>query len=561
MLRDVSLDTLSGEKICIVGGTAENREALVDLLSAEILPDDGQVLMHGVDVGVLSRKAIRTTTTTIGERPRLIEASIVENIALGLAGVSRHQVDWAAEQALVSTFAHHLPNGLDTIIGDEAQTVSSQTANSQAANSQDSTGSRPRVVVPTLGQRRRIALARALLQNADLLIVNEPTSGLGINEERLVIDALNNVVRGRTLIAVSQRVTVARKVDRVLVLEDASLAEYNETETRGTNRDHAKLWSRPPTQSPTAKRQRRVVPLRSSPSPPATEPWGVSVGSEIVPGFVATGLVARTRHTDIWAAWSQAREAPVRVKIPAQAPVSWRAHVELRNESKVMSSLRHAGIAQCHRYDMEASLPFAVFELLDTPTLETVAIDEEGLDPLDVFHIGFELAESLHYMHKRGYAHLDLRPRHLQTRSGTVVIMDCSQALRIGQPLPQPEGTGSGRRGEHTAQAPEQRPGAAATEQMDMYSLGALLHFAAAGRVVTRKQRPIRLNPFSQLVTDGPSQLISLVDRMLAPDPADRPTAEEALARFRQVLPQSMHHPRVGNLDDAPALRLVVSNN
>lgn len=540
VLRDVSLEATSGEKICIVGGTDDSRRALVDVLSARTMPDKGKVLLHGIDIDILSRRTIRTTTTTIGEQPELIQASIVENIAHGLTGVSRHQVDWAAEQAQVTTFAHYLPHGLDTVIGD---------------------GSAAGPLVPSLGQQRRIVLARALLENPDLLIVTEPTSGLGRSEERLVIEALDNVVRGRTLIVVSQRVTVARKVDRVLVLENGRLTEYNESETRGTGRDHAKLWSQPASQVPRIQKKTNVVPLRPVPSTPVSEPWGITVGSEIVPGFVATGLLGRTRHTDIWAAWSQARQAPVRVKIPAQAPVSCQAHVQLRNESRIMSSLRHPGFADCHRFDLEARLPYAVFELLDTTTLEVVASQQKGLDPLDVFYMGFELAEALNYLHKRGFAHLDLRPRHVQTRSGTVVIMDCSRALPLGAPIPKPEGSGSGRQGEHTAHAPETRPGAKATEKMDIYSLGALMHYTAAGRVLTTSRRPPKLIPFGDLVTGGPASLTGLVQRMLEPDPADRPSAEEILARFRRVLPESMYRPRVGNLDDAPAIQLVVSNN
>ncbi len=540
LLRNVSLEAASGEKICIVGGTDESRQGLIDVLSAKTVPSDGVVLVNGIDIGILSRRTIRNTTATVPERPTIIQASIVENIAHGLSGISRHQVDWAAEQALVTAFAQYLPRGLDTVIGD---------------------GSVAGPIVPSLGQQRRIALARALLQNPDLLIVIEPTSGLGKNEERLVIEALDNVVRGRSLIAVSQRVTVARKVDRVLVLEDTRLAEYNESGTRGTHRDHAKLWRRPTPTIPKVRRQMDAVALRSVPSTPVSEPWGITVGSEVVPGYVATGLLGRTRHADVWAAWSQARQAPVRVKIPAHAPVSYQAHTQLRNEAKVMSSIRHPGFAECHRFDLDASLPYAVFELLDTPTVETVATQQKGLDPLDVFYMGFELAESLNYLHKRGYVHLGLRPRSIQTRSGTVVIMECSQAVETGSIIPRPEGSGSGRRGEHTAHAPETRPGAVAAESMDVYSLGALMHFAAAGRVVSRSRQPLQLVPFDEIVTSGPRLLTSMVQRMLAPDPSDRPSAEEALARFRRVLPQSMYRPRVGNLDDAPNIQLVVSNN
>ncbi|MDH5520888.1 MAG: hypothetical protein OEZ14_10200, partial [Acidimicrobiia bacterium] len=117
-------------------------------------------------------------------------------------------------------------------------------------------------------------------------------------------------------------------------------------------------------------------------------------------------------------------------------------------------------------------------------------------------------------------------------------------------------------RGEHRAMAPEQWAGAIVHPKMDIYSLGALMHYLAAGSV---RSEPAdggqRLIPFAELMESAPMSLTEIVDRMLAQDPADRPDAEEVLTRFRRVLPQSLYRPRIVDLEQRPHLQLVVSNN
>ncbi|MDH3301081.1 MAG: protein kinase, partial [Acidimicrobiia bacterium] len=437
-------------------------------------------------------------------------------------------------------------------------------------------------------QRRRVALARALLRNPSILVLEEPTSDLGAQEEQRFVRSLDGIVGGRTLIVFSRRLALARKADRVLVLTGGRLVAYDETTTRGSICDHSRLWDTPgasvteigraATRTDTARARasidedpvdvsappvRRTVRLvRSQPGLSST-PWGISIGGEIAPGYVASGLLERTEHTDVWAAWSVDREGPVRIKIPATAPVTYHAFEQIQREFQIVNGLRHPGLPSAHEVDLDAEMPYAVFEYFDSPSLSSlISRLGTGLDPIDVLYIGFELAGALNYLHQRGRVHLDLRTRHVRTRADTIVITDFTHSRPIGATLPATLGTGNGRRGEHRAVAPEQGAGAIVHPKMDIYSLGALMHYAAAGAV---RSEPTdgghRLIPFSALMESAPMSLTEIVDRMMAEDPADRPDAEEVLTRFRRVLPQSLYRPRIIDLEQRPHLQLVVSNN
>ena len=493
----------------------------------------------------------------------------------GLEGVSRYQLEWAIDQTGIETFTRFLPRGLDTVVSDGT-----------------GDGDTPATIVLSAGQRRRVALARGLLRNPSMLVLEEPTSDLGAREEQRFLRSLDRLVGGRTLIVFSRRLALARKADRVLVLTGGRIVGYDEATTKGAICDHSRLWDNPgasvteiglaaPGARPTGATSVGRTPIEEDPidqsqppvrqtvrllrpqTTPSSAPWGIAVGGEIAPGYVASGLLERTEHTDVWAAWSVEREGPVRVKIPAYAPVTYHAFEHIQREFQIVKGLRHPGLSSAHEVDLDAEMPYAVFEYFDSPSLSSlISRMGTGLDPLDVLYVGFELAGALNYLHQRGRVHLDLRTRHVRTRADTIVITDFTHSRPIGTTLPSTLGTGNGRRGEHRAMAPEQWAGAIVHPKMDIYSLGALMHYLAAGAV---RSEPAdggqRLIPFAELMESAPMSLTEIVDRMLAQDPADRPDAEEVLTRFRRVLPQSLYRPRIVDLEQRPHLQLVVSNN
>ncbi len=557
VLDGLSLELEPGTKTCIVGTDETAQAALVSCLTGEGKADSGSIRINGTDLSAMSPGDVAGTMVTVPRNPGIAHGTIGDNIVAGLETVSRHQLQWAVDQTGIDSFARYLPDGLDTVVSDGS-----------------GDGETPATIVLSAGQRRRVALARAVLANPSILILEQPTAELGSREEQRFIRSLDRLVAGRTLILFSRRLVIARKADQVLVLDKGRLVPYDEAATRGTLGDHSRIWDTrsavpvgssgiPEEPDPIPSNVRQTIRLVRSKTGPTSEPWGIRVGGEIAPGLVASGLLERTEHTDVWAAWSTDKEGPVRIKIPAYAPVTYHAFEQIQREFRTVSGLRHPGLAAAHQVDLDAEMPHAVFEYFDSPSLHTlVSRLGAGLDPLDVLYIGFELAGALNYLHQRGRVHLDLRARHVRTRADTIVIADFTHSRATGSTLPASAGTGSGRRGEHRATAPEQRPGSMAHPKMDIYSLGALMHFAAAG-AVRSELTPWghRLVPFASLVDSSPPSFTEIVDRMLADDPADRPDAEEVLTRFRRVLPRSLYRPRIIDLEQRPHLQLVVSNN
>lgn len=573
VLDGLSLELEPGTKTCIVGNDETAQAALVSCLTGEMKVASGAIRINGTDLSQLTPSDIDDNLALIPRDPWIPHGTIRDNVKLGLDGVSSHQLDWAIDHAGIETFARFLPSGLETVISDGS-----------------GEGDGPATIVLSAGQRRRVALARALLRNPSTLILEEPTTDLGAREEQRFLRSLDRLIAGRTLVVFSRRLALARKADRVLVLSGGRLAAYDEAATKGTICDHSRLWDNRVPSVAAAKAARDSSENRSGgesstsdserihPSPPpvrqtvrlerpplnsASAPWGITVGGNIAPGYVASGLLERTEHTDVWAAWSVDREGPVRIKVPATAPVTYHAFEQIQREFRIIRGLRHPGLSSAHEVDLDAEMPYAVFEYFDSPSLSSlISRLGTGLDPLDVLYIGFELAGALNYLHQRGRAHLDVRTRHVRTRADTIAITDFTHSRSIGSTLPARGGTGNGRRGEHRAVAPEQQAGAPVDPKMDIYSLGALMHYAAAGAVRTEPAPDgQRLIPFSSLVKSAPLSLTEIVERMLAEDPADRPDAEEVLTRFRRVLPQSLYRPRIIDLEQRPHLQLVVSNN
>ena len=199
-LRGINFDLKSGEQVVLVGGSGAGKTTTLNLLLGFLQPDDGRILVNDNNLIELSPESWREQIAWIGQRPVLFHGTIRENILLGRPQATDKQIQQAAGQARVLDFAMHLPDGLETRVGELGAGISR-------------------------GQAQRVALARAFLKDAPILLLDEPTAGLDTENESLVMDALDKLARGRTALTLTHRLTNIRHADRILVLENGSLVE------------------------------------------------------------------------------------------------------------------------------------------------------------------------------------------------------------------------------------------------------------------------------------------------------------------------------------------------
>jgi len=211
-LRDVDLVVEAGTTVALVGATGSGKTTLVQLLARLYDVTDGAVLIDGADVREVDLASLRRAISVVDDDPFLFSASVHENIAYGRADATREEVERAAEQAQAAGFIAELPAGYDTRIGERGLTLSG-------------------------GQRQRIAIARALLSDPRILILDDATSSVDASTEQAIKEALREVMAGRTTFVIAHRLSTIALADDVVVLEDGRIA------ARGS---HTELLDRSP---------------------------------------------------------------------------------------------------------------------------------------------------------------------------------------------------------------------------------------------------------------------------------------------------------------------------
>ena len=206
VLDGVNLTLPPGAQVALVGPSGAGKSTILDLLMGFKEPDEGAILIDGRPLSGLDKDLWRRQLAWIGQQPALFYGSLRENIRLGCPQAGSDAVEEAARAARVDEFSRHLPNGLDTRIGEMAANLSR-------------------------GQAQRVALARAFLKDAPLLLLDEPTAGLDLQSERLVLEALQQLCRHRTVLMVSHRLASIRSADRVLVLSKGRIVEQGRFDT------------------------------------------------------------------------------------------------------------------------------------------------------------------------------------------------------------------------------------------------------------------------------------------------------------------------------------------
>lgn len=201
VLRGIDLHIEPGETVAIVGPSGSGKTTLANLLPRFYEPSAGRILLDGVPLGEYRLAALRSQIAIVGQQLMLFNDTITGNIAYGRLGeVGMDEVRRAAELANARKFIEGLPRGFETLVGENGVRLSG-------------------------GQRQRIAIARALLKDAPILILDEATSALDTHSERLIQHALDTLMRGRTTLVISHRLSTVENADRIIVLNEGGLAE------------------------------------------------------------------------------------------------------------------------------------------------------------------------------------------------------------------------------------------------------------------------------------------------------------------------------------------------
>ena len=200
VLRDLSLAVEPGETVAIVGSTGAGKSTLAALIPRLFDPQAGAVRIDGRDVRALKVESLRRQVGLVLQEPFLFPVSVGENIAYGRPEATRAEVEAAARAAHAHEFITRLPGGYDAIPGERGLTLSG-------------------------GERQRLAIARAVLKDAPILILDEPSSALDAETEALVLAALERLRAGRSSLFIAHRLSTVRRVDRILVLREGRITE------------------------------------------------------------------------------------------------------------------------------------------------------------------------------------------------------------------------------------------------------------------------------------------------------------------------------------------------
>jgi subfamily B ATP-binding cassette protein MsbA len=200
VLSKIYLAIRPGERVAIVGATGAGKSTLVSLVPRLYDPSAGAVYIDGEDIRNYFVQSLREQISLVLQDSLLFSGTIRENIAFGRRGASEQEIIAAAVTANADEFIQRLADGYDTLVAERGSTLSG-------------------------GEKQRIAIARAVLRDAPILILDEPTSSLDAASERLVIDALERAAAGRTTLIIAHRLSTVRLADRVVVLEQGHVAE------------------------------------------------------------------------------------------------------------------------------------------------------------------------------------------------------------------------------------------------------------------------------------------------------------------------------------------------
>jgi ATP-binding cassette subfamily B protein len=200
VLQDFRLHIRAGERVGLVGRSGAGKSTAIALIQRLYDPDRGHVLIDEQDVAKVTQGSLRDVIAVVQQEISLFHRSVLENLRYGRPDATDEEVYQAAEAARCVEFIDRLPRGFDTIVGERGMKLSG-------------------------GERQRLAIARAFLRNAPIVLLDEATSALDTESEQCIQDALDRLFRGRTVVAIAHRLSTLRRFDRIVVLDRGTIVE------------------------------------------------------------------------------------------------------------------------------------------------------------------------------------------------------------------------------------------------------------------------------------------------------------------------------------------------
>jgi len=200
VLKDINLEIKPGEKVALVGPSGAGKTTFVRLLLRFYMPTSGKIFIDGQSIQEITQESLQKNIGTVPQDPILFHRTLAENIGYGKKSASREEIEKAASLANCEDFIKNLPLGLGTYVGERGIKLSG-------------------------GERQRIAIARAILKNAPILVLDEATSSLDSRSEILIQDALKNLMAGKTTIVIAHRLSTIQKMDRIIVVDEGKIIE------------------------------------------------------------------------------------------------------------------------------------------------------------------------------------------------------------------------------------------------------------------------------------------------------------------------------------------------